>query len=264
MLIVTQTVNNVDRRSLSPRASSVGVSVTIYSSVTVRLHVKKEPLEAWILRAFTGSETDDDLIMRTRGFIFLLLGGHAVVHGSFRGCTTYRGSLSHSTGLGVVAYSCIAAQLMTDVQGDPLAPLGAIWCTSFDCSQLPTHILVAYRDHLYGSLIMIVVYIRNPANRDTRSVGHQPAWIDKRMMTSMLQELGFDATFLVISKWIRDITPPPSPGLRFAPFHSPHHTSLEFSSFRAPPPPGTTGSSTPHQPISHASSSDEEERTMYE
>ncbi|KAI5647666.1 hypothetical protein M9H77_33671 [Catharanthus roseus] len=38
--------------------------------------VKKQPLEAWILRAFTGSETDDDLILRARGFIFLLLGGH--------------------------------------------------------------------------------------------------------------------------------------------------------------------------------------------
>ncbi|KAI5659565.1 hypothetical protein M9H77_28358 [Catharanthus roseus] len=38
--------------------------------------VKKEPLEAWILRAFTGSETDDDLILCARGFIFLLLGGH--------------------------------------------------------------------------------------------------------------------------------------------------------------------------------------------
>ncbi|KAI5647561.1 hypothetical protein M9H77_33566 [Catharanthus roseus] len=51
--------------------------------------VKKEPLEAWILRAFTGSETDDDLILRT-----------------------------------------------------------LIWCTVFDCSQLPTHTLVTYRDQL--------------------------------------------------------------------------------------------------------------------
>ncbi|KAI5654241.1 hypothetical protein M9H77_31428 [Catharanthus roseus] len=31
---------------------------------------------------------------------------------------------------------------------DPLAPLGAIWCTAFDCSQLPTHTLVTYRDQL--------------------------------------------------------------------------------------------------------------------
>ncbi|KAI5676324.1 hypothetical protein M9H77_07274 [Catharanthus roseus] len=42
--------------------------------------VKKEPLEAWILRAFTGSETDDDLILRARGFIFLLIGGHMLPH----------------------------------------------------------------------------------------------------------------------------------------------------------------------------------------
>ncbi|KAI5683651.1 hypothetical protein M9H77_04879 [Catharanthus roseus] len=33
------------------------------------------------------------------------------------------------------------------------------------------------------------------------------------------------------------------------------------TSFRAPPPPGIAGSSILHQPISHASSSDEEERT---
>ncbi|KAI5670471.1 hypothetical protein M9H77_10835 [Catharanthus roseus] len=51
--------------------------------------VKKEPLETWILRAFIGSETDDDLILRAR-----------------------------------------------------------IWCTAFDCSQLPTHTLVTYRDQL--------------------------------------------------------------------------------------------------------------------
>ncbi|KAI5650651.1 hypothetical protein M9H77_36656 [Catharanthus roseus] len=56
--------------------------------------VKKEALEPWILRAFTGSETDDNIILRARGFIFLLIGGHmlpnfsgnldhAVVHGGF-------------------------------------------------------------------------------------------------------------------------------------------------------------------------------------
>ncbi|KAI5672158.1 hypothetical protein M9H77_12522 [Catharanthus roseus] len=31
---------------------------------------------------------------------------------------------------------------------DPLAHLVAIWCTSFDYSQLPTHTLVTYRDQL--------------------------------------------------------------------------------------------------------------------
>ncbi|KAI5674017.1 hypothetical protein M9H77_14381 [Catharanthus roseus] len=53
----------------------------------------------------------------------------------FRGCMTDRGRLSLSTDLGVV-------------QPTPLAPLGAIQCTSFDCSQLPTHTLVTYRDQL--------------------------------------------------------------------------------------------------------------------
>ncbi|KAI5669566.1 hypothetical protein M9H77_19419 [Catharanthus roseus] len=53
---------------------------------------------------------------------------------------------------------------------------------------------------------------------------------------------------------------PPAPDLGFASFQSPHSTSCGFSGFRAPPPPGTAGSTTPHQPISQASSSDEEER----
>ncbi|KAI5674209.1 hypothetical protein M9H77_14573 [Catharanthus roseus] len=56
----------------------------------------------------------------------------AVVHGSFGGCTTDRGSLSHSTNLGMA---------------DPLAPLGSIWCTSFDCSQLPTHTPFVWLPH---------------------------------------------------------------------------------------------------------------------
>ncbi|KAI5653894.1 hypothetical protein M9H77_31081 [Catharanthus roseus] len=55
-------------------------------------------------------------------------------------------------------------------------------------------------------------------------------------------------------------TPPP-PGLGFASFQAPpHSTSYRFSGFRAPPPPGTADSSTPHQPISHGSSSDEKEQ----
>ncbi|KAI5648331.1 hypothetical protein M9H77_34336 [Catharanthus roseus] len=59
----------------------------------------------------------------------------------------------------------------------------------------------------------------------------------------------------------RTLRVPPPPGLGFAPFQSPAGTSLGFSSFRAPPPLGTVGSSTLHQPISQASSFDEEERT---
>ncbi|KAI5658851.1 hypothetical protein M9H77_27644 [Catharanthus roseus] len=55
------------------------------------------------------------------------------------------------------------------------------------------------------------------------------------------------------------MSPPPVFG--FAPFQSPHSTSFGFYGFRVPPPSGTAGSSTPHQPISQASSSDEEERT---
>ncbi|KAI5654520.1 hypothetical protein M9H77_31707 [Catharanthus roseus] len=49
---------------------------------------------------------------------------------------------------------------------------------------------------------------------------------------------------------------PPAPGLGFTAFQSAAYGS---SGFQAPPSPGTAGSLTPHQPISQASSSDEEE-----
>ncbi|KAI5648494.1 hypothetical protein M9H77_34499 [Catharanthus roseus] len=48
----------------------------LYLTHFSRYKVKKEPLEAWILREFTGSETGDDLILGAHGFIFLLLGVH--------------------------------------------------------------------------------------------------------------------------------------------------------------------------------------------
>lgn len=54
-------------------------------------------------------------------------------------------------------------------------------------------------------------------------------------------------------------TPLP-PGLGFASYQAPHTTSFGFFEFCAPPPPSTTGSSTPNQPISQASSSDKEKQ----
>ncbi|KAI5648165.1 hypothetical protein M9H77_34170 [Catharanthus roseus] len=52
---------------------------------------------------------------------------------------------------------------------------------------------------------------------------------------------------------------PPAPSLGFAAFQSPYSSAYGFPKVRAPPPPGAAGSSTPHQPISQASSSDSEE-----
>ncbi|KAI5652546.1 hypothetical protein M9H77_29733 [Catharanthus roseus] len=51
------------------RLIGVQLSLTHFSGYKV----KKEPLETWILREFTGSETDDDLILRARRFIFYFL-----------------------------------------------------------------------------------------------------------------------------------------------------------------------------------------------
>ncbi|KAI5656678.1 hypothetical protein M9H77_25471 [Catharanthus roseus] len=61
--------------------------------------------------------------------------------------------------------------------------------------------------------------------------------------------------------WIQEIADASPSQLGFASFQAPHSTSFGFFGFRAPPPLGTVGSSTPHQPISQASSSDEEEQT---
>ncbi|KAI5664808.1 hypothetical protein M9H77_24131 [Catharanthus roseus] len=290
---------------------------------------------------------------------------------------------------------------------DPLAPLSAIWCTAFDCSQLPTHTLVTYRDQLNfmpsdqmvldaadtrlnlyriqlrgndntswvtqhaiqvdvwnqwqvrvrdGPAVEYVealsypsdeyirwyrgitrVYIGNPANRDTRAHGYQPAGVDRRMMevddmtsvaireppsspsqiaavmkkvqtiirrcmVSIGGTLGcipsqhdIQATFPVqpSRRRPREHIPdrgahgvkrdmqsyslglildpqslpsgfgtsqmPPAPSSGFTAFQSPHPSAYGFGRFRAPSPPGTAGASTPHQPISQASSFDEEE-----
>ncbi|KAI5663176.1 hypothetical protein M9H77_22499 [Catharanthus roseus] len=86
--------------------------------------------------------TDDDLILHARGFIFLLLGGRMLpdfsgnlVHVCYLslledidairtyrwalGCTIDRGSLSLSTDLSVVAYTCIAASADYRYSGRP-------------------------------------------------------------------------------------------------------------------------------------------------
>ncbi|KAI5676806.1 hypothetical protein M9H77_07756 [Catharanthus roseus] len=52
---------------------------------------------------------------------------------------------------------------------------------------------------------------------------------------------------------------PPVPSSGFTAFQSPHPSAYGFGRFRAPPPPSIAGASTPHQPISQTSSSDEEE-----
>ncbi|KAI5673390.1 hypothetical protein M9H77_13754 [Catharanthus roseus] len=64
----------------------------------------------------------------------------------------------------------------------------------------------------------------------------------------------FDNPNLDIPSFSLGLTPA-SPSLP-----TPHSTSFGFSGFRAPPPPGTSDSSTPHRLISQASPSNEEER----
>ncbi|KAI5662175.1 hypothetical protein M9H77_21498 [Catharanthus roseus] len=176
----------------------------------------------------------------------------------------------------------------------------------------------------------VSLYIGNPANRDTRAHGYQPAGVDRQIITSMLQEVDdmqtiirrcmvfiggtlgctpsqhdIQTTFPVqpscrhprehvpdqgasgVKRGARrhpgrgadmpshslGLTPdleslpsgsgtsqmPLAPSSGFTAFQSPHPSTYGIGRFRAPPPPGTTGASTPHQLISQVSSSDEEE-----
>ncbi|KAI5678245.1 hypothetical protein M9H77_09195 [Catharanthus roseus] len=135
--------------------------------------VKKEPLEVWILRVFTSSETDDDLILHACGFSCLLLGGHML--------PDFSGSLVHVLYLSLLEdFDHISGpQLMTVVQDDPLAPLGAIW----NGPVLEVEVLSYPRDkYIRWYRDITGVYIENPANRNTRIVGYQPAGVDRRMM----------------------------------------------------------------------------------
>ncbi|KAI5673220.1 hypothetical protein M9H77_13584 [Catharanthus roseus] len=162
-------------------------------------HVKKEPLEAWILRAFTGSETDDDLIFH---MLPDFSGNLLVVHGSFGGCTTDKGSLSHSTSLDVVAYPCIATLANEGCSGRLFC---SAWCYMHqrrlrvrDGPSLAVEDLSYPNDEYIRWYRGITwVYIRNPANRDTRSIGYQPTRVDRRMMTSMLQEVDDMASVVI-------------------------------------------------------------------
>ncbi|KAI5672097.1 hypothetical protein M9H77_12461 [Catharanthus roseus] len=311
---------------------------------------------------------------------------------------------------------------MTKIMADPLAPLGAIWCTVFDCSQLPTYTLVTYRDQLdfmpsdQAQMVLDTVdtrldlhwiqlrgndntswvtqhaihidawsqwrvrvrdgpaaaveallypsdeyirwykgitrvYIGNPANRDTRAhdgCGYEKSVDDHLAMHGLhrgtlgctpsqhhiqatfpvqpsrrrpqehvldrgargvkkgagrppvppapqrqehvdpgptVVERGegsgrgqqyvdpFDSPHLDMASYSLGLMPdpqslpsgsgmsqmPPAPSLGFAAFQSPYSSAYGFLGVRAPPPPGIAGSSTPHQLISQASSSDEEE-----
>ncbi|KAI5680679.1 hypothetical protein M9H77_01906 [Catharanthus roseus] len=68
---------------------------------------------------------------------------------------------------------------MTDVQDDPLGPIGAMW----DGPVLAVEVLSYPRDEYIRWYRDITrVYIGNPANRDTRTVGYWPAGVDRRMM----------------------------------------------------------------------------------
>ncbi|KAI5672979.1 hypothetical protein M9H77_13343 [Catharanthus roseus] len=103
----------------------------------------------------------------------------------------------------VSAHSRIPAlwpQLITDVHADPLAPLGRyMWrfCVR-DGPVLAVEVLSYPSDKYIRWYWGITrVYISNPANCDTCSVGYQPAGVDKQIMTPMLQEVDDMASVVI-------------------------------------------------------------------
>ncbi|KAI5671924.1 hypothetical protein M9H77_12288 [Catharanthus roseus] len=100
------------------------------------------------------------------------------------------------------------------------------------------------------SSIKVIKEIKNPSN--SALLGHRPCfWIYLLLVKPASQSLPGGSGTLQM---------PLPPDLGFASFQAPHSASFGFFEFRASPPPGTSGSSTMHQPILQASSSDEKER----
>ncbi|KAI5647725.1 hypothetical protein M9H77_33730 [Catharanthus roseus] len=138
-----------------------------YSTAPHRL---EEPWKGWILRAFTGSETDDVLILFARRFIFLLIGRHmlpnfsgnlvhAAVHGGFGRCTIDWGGLSVSSDLGVVAYTYIAASAN---DGDSSGPSCSSWRNMYNSSSTA-------RPQLFSRTIIWLQGRQNSSSREPSS-----------------------------------------------------------------------------------------------
>ncbi|KAI5675559.1 hypothetical protein M9H77_06509 [Catharanthus roseus] len=122
---------------------------------------------AWILREFTASETDDDLIMRSRGFIFLLFGGHMLpdisgnsIHGTFMGLTTGMKSPCATSDLGLVAYSCITSSIRSTCRTRPLC---STWWISSESTLTIQHVVItrtfAYQPTGVNRQMMIIKYM---------------------------------------------------------------------------------------------------------
>ncbi|KAI5659327.1 hypothetical protein M9H77_28120 [Catharanthus roseus] len=130
-----------------------------------RYKVKKEPLEAWILRVFAGSETDDDLILRSWIYFFIWLPYYdrALVPSNL-----WRAEVA------LICYEIVEYHYPERVM------------RQFARAQMVRDAYIRWYTR---------VYIGNPANRDTCSHGYQPAGVETDdgkflcILTFMLQEV---------------------------------------------------------------------------
>ncbi|KAI5656652.1 hypothetical protein M9H77_25445 [Catharanthus roseus] len=253
-----------------------------------RYKVKKEPLEAWILREFTGSESDDDLILHARGFILFF----EFVWLSYHDCGLVPSDLWQAE----VPLKCFEIveyhhhgrevdDMATEVIQGP--PSSSTQIASF-AKKVQTIIRGCMLSHLLPREPVSDLGARGVKRGARRLLGcrarggctpvppHQ-GW----MRTCRLRTWRRESPNLDFPTFNLGLTPPAQShpgglGISYAPppsgilgssIQAPPPPGLGFSSFQAPlplsiePPPGTVGSSTLHMPISYASSSDSDERT---
>ncbi|KAI5650461.1 hypothetical protein M9H77_36466 [Catharanthus roseus] len=238
-------VPDVLTRQHEHRLIGVQLSLTHFSGCKV----KKEPLEAWILREFTDSKTDDDLILRAHGFIFLLLGVRIAAYHN-------RGLVQSDlwwAEVPLIYYEIMEYQhpgrevddMATGViQGPPSSPTKI---TSFakkvqtiihKCMQLRRRHQEPVLDH--GA---------RGVKRDTRRLPGGGAHGDRTPSPPHPGRRGHPRSMPFFSLGL--IPPAQSHPGTLGTSYAPPPPGLGFSS--TSPPMGTVGSSTPHMPKSYAS-----------
>ncbi|KAI5667659.1 hypothetical protein M9H77_17512 [Catharanthus roseus] len=124
----------------------------------------------------------------------------SVVHDSFGGCTTDWGGLSFTVDLGVAAYTYIAASANYGYSGQPSCSSERyMWQLCIRDGPVVAAEVLSYPSDEYIRWYRGItqVYIGNPANRDTRLHRYQPAGVDRRMMTFILQEVDDMASVVI-------------------------------------------------------------------
>ncbi|KAI5676151.1 hypothetical protein M9H77_07101 [Catharanthus roseus] len=244
-----------------------------------RYKVKNEPLEAWILREFTRSENDDDLILHSCGFILLLLGGYMFpdLSGSLFVWLSY-----HDRGLVLSDLWRAEVPLICYEIVEYHHPVREVndMATGVIQGLLSSPTQIASFTKKVQTIIHRCIPLRCRPQEPVPDRGARGVKMGARKLPSGRARRRsydhcepFDSPNLDMPTFSLALTPlaqshpsglgtsyaPPPPSIVGSSIQAPLSLGFGFSSFQAPPPPGTAGSSTPHMLISYASSSDSDE-----